>query len=339
MALITTTSDIPINLQGFYDRALLENAKPALLYDRFGQTRPLPKNKGDRINFRRYGKLAVNLNPLAEGTTPTGKKLSVTDLYATIKQYGDYVMLSDWIQMVGLDPNVMDIAENLLSQQLAETKDTLARDVLVAGTTVRYGNGVAARTSIVTAILDDDVASAVRTLEGNDAKKINKIIVAGNGVNTSPINASFIGITHTHARYDIEGLKGFVPVNEYASRDSLASENGEIIEIGSTPGIRWFATTNAKIWADSGGSVGTTGLVSTSASLIDTYASLILARNAYGTVPLQKETVKMIAKQLGSAGTEDPLDQRATVGHKFATTTRILNDDWMVRIEHGVTSL
>lgn len=339
MGIITTTSDIPSNLQGFYDRALLENASMALLYDKFGQTRPLPKNSGTRINFRRYGKLAVNLTPLGDGVTPTGKKLSVTDIYATIKQYGDYVTVSDWLTMTGLDPNVLDIAENLLSTQLAETKDTLARDILVAGTTVRYGNGVTARTSIVTAMSNDDVDSCIRTLEGNDAKKITKINTAGSGFNTSPIGAAYLAICHPHLRRDIESLSGFTPIQEYASRDSLSTENGEIVEIGATRGIRWLASTNAKIWADGGGAVGVTGLVSTSASNIDVYGVVILGRNAYGTVPLQKETVKMIAKQLGSAGTEDALDQRATVGHKFATVTKILNDDYMVRLEVGATSL
>lgn len=338
-AVITSTSDIPSSLQGFYDRSLLENASKALLYDKFGQTRPIPLNKGTRINFRRYGKLPVNLNPLADGVTPTGKKLSVTDLYATIKQYGDYVTLTDWLIMTGLDANILDIGENLLSVQAAETKDTIARDVLVAGTTVRYSSGVSARTSVVTALSDDDLDSVIRTLESNDAKKINKIVTAGSGINTSPINASFIGITHPHCRKDIVSRSGFVSVAEYASRDSLSTDNGEIVEIGSTPGIRWLATSNAKIWQDGGGSVGTTGLISTSGTSIDVYASLIIARNAYGTVPLQKDTIKMIAKQLGSAGTEDALDQRATVGYKFATTTKILNDDWIARIEHGVTSI
>ena len=339
MPVMTTTSDVPSNLQGFYDRALLENASMALLYDKFGQTRPMPANKGTRINFRRYGKLPVNMTPLGEGVTPTGKKLSVTDIYATIKQYGDYVMLTDWLMMTGLDPNILDIAENVLSVQLSETKDTLARDILVAGTSVRYGGGVSARTSIVTALSDDDLDSVIRTLEGNDAKKINKITTAGSGINTSPISASYIGITHPHCRRDIQNRSGFVPVAEYASRDSLSTESGEIVEIGSTPGIRWLASTNAKIVIDSGGAIGATGLVSTSGTLIDTYISLILGKNAYGTVPLQKESVKTIIKQLGSAGTEDALDQRATVGHKFATTTKILNDDYMIRIEHGVTSL
>ena len=48
---MTTTSDININITGYYDRNLLERALPVLLYGKFGQTRPLPKNAGDRITF------------------------------------------------------------------------------------------------------------------------------------------------------------------------------------------------------------------------------------------------------------------------------------------------
>ena len=90
MALITGTSDVAVNLQGYYDRNLLERAVPALIHSRFAQVRPLPKNAGTRINFRRYGSLAVNTTPLTEGTTPTGKKLTTTDIYALVKQYGSH---------------------------------------------------------------------------------------------------------------------------------------------------------------------------------------------------------------------------------------------------------
>lgn len=337
MAILTNTADVAVNLQGYYDRNLIENTSKALLYDMLAQLRPIPKNSGTRINFRRYGKIPVNLTPLSDGVTPTGKKLSSTDIYATVKQYGDFVTLTDWLMMVGLDANLLDISDNLLSVQMAETKDTIIRDTVVAGTSVRYGNGVSARTSVVTALSDEDISSVVRTLEANDAKKIKKITPAGSGINSSPIGAAYIAITHPDARFDIEGRKGFIPVHEYASRDSLSDMKGEVVEIGSTGGVRWLATSNAKIWADGGGAVGVTGLVSTSASNIDVYGTVIFGKDAYGTVPLSKESVKMIIRQLGQG--EDPLNQRATVGWKMATTSRILNDELFVRIEHGVTSL
>lgn len=43
--------------------------------------------------------------------------------------------------------------------------------------------------------------------------------------------------------------------------------------------------------------------------------------------------LKTIVKQLGSAGTADPLDQRASAGWKALKTAEILCDEYMVRIE------
>ena len=45
---------IAVNIAGYYDRNLLERALPSLLHDRFGQVRPIPKNQGTQITFRRY---------------------------------------------------------------------------------------------------------------------------------------------------------------------------------------------------------------------------------------------------------------------------------------------
>jgi N4-gp56 family major capsid protein len=109
-------------------------------------------------------------------------------------------------------------------------------------------------------------------------------------------------------------------------------------EIGATKNVRWMVTTNAQVWTDSGATASGTGLV-TSGTQVDVYGTLILAKNAFGVVPLQKKSIQSIIKQLGSAGADDPLNQRSTVGWKTATVAKILNDDFMVRIEHGVTDL
>lgn len=43
--------------------------------------------------------------------------------------------------------------------------------------------------------------------------------------------------------------------------------------------------------------------------------------------------LQTIVKQLGSGGSSDPLDQRATAGWKALKTACILADEYMVRIE------
>ena len=85
--------------------------------------------------------------------------------------------------------------------------------------------------------------------------------------------------------------------------------------------------------------MGVTGLVAADDTTIDVYSTLVFGANAYGMIPLQKGNIKNIVKKMGSAGTEDPLDQRATSGWKMAKTCKILNDDLMLRIEHGATDL
>jgi N4-gp56 family major capsid protein len=48
--------------------------------------------------------------------------------------------------------------------------------------------------------------------------------------------------------------------------------------------------------------------------------------------------METIVKPLGSAGTDDPLNQRSSVGWKAMTTTQILNQAWLVRIESLATA-
>ncbi len=69
----------------------------------------------------------------------------------------------------------------------------------------------------------------------------------------------------------------------------------------------------------------------------DVYATLILGDNAYGTTQLAGEGLQHIVKQLGSAGTSDPLNQRATVGWKAGKVTVRLVEAFMIRIETAST--
>jgi hypothetical protein len=69
----------------------------------------------------------------------------------------------------------------------------------------------------------------------------------------------------------------------------------------------------------------------------DVYATLILGDNAYGTTQLVGEGLQHIVKQLGSAGTSDPLNQRATVGWKAGKVTVRLVEAFMIRIETAST--
>lgn len=325
----TTTAQVAPGTQAFYDRNLLTRAVPADIHGRFGQVRTIPKNGGNQIKFRRYSALAAATTALTEGVTPNGSQLSVTDATATLAQYGDYVTISDIVDLVNQDP-VLTEAGKVLGEQAGTTIDLVRRDVLVAGTNVIYANG-AARADVNTALAAGMLKTAIRFLKNQNAKFIREMIKAGTGIGTSPIRPAYVGLIHPDTEAVLEGITGYKPVTEYSAQMDIM-EN----ECGSYQNIRFVVSTNAKVFTDGGGAKGT--MISTGGVSADVYATLIVAADAYGVCPLSGEAMKNIVKPMGSAGSADPLDQRATSGWKAITTTKILNDAWMVRIEHGNTN-
>ena len=92
-------------------------------------------------------------------------------------------------------------------------------------------------------------------------------------------------------------------------------------EIGKLYGVRFVETTEAKVWAGASSDNRTV------------YSTLILGDNAYGVTEVTGGGLQHIVKQLGSAGTGDPLDQRATAGWKATKVAERLVENYMVRIE------
>lgn len=82
------------------------------------------------------------------------------------------------------------------------------------------------------------------------------------------------------------------------------------------------------------------GALAADKSAADVHFSLVFGKDAYGVVDLEGHgAMQSIVKPRGSAGADDPLDQRSTVGAKVpAYAAKILNDLWLVRIEHGASA-
>ena len=310
----TTTTQIPAGVQAFYDRNLLERAVPSLVHDGFGQTRTIPKGSSKSIKFRKYSALPVASTPLTEGVTPSGSQLSVSDITATVAQYGDFVTLSDMVSMTVEDLIVTEATE-VLGEQAGLTLDTVYRDIINAGTSVHYANSVAGRASVALAPSASDLDAVIKTLKGQNAKKFTQLIQGSAKINTYPIRPAYMAITHTDKVSDLEKLAGWKGVEEYASQGQV-----DMNEAGAYKNIRFLETTNAKVFVGAG-SVG-----------VDVYSTLVLGKDAYGVVGLKgNRNIETIVKPLGSG--DDPLNQRSTVGWKAVATAKILNDAFMVRYE------
>lgn len=320
----TDTTVIPAEVNNFYDRTLLMRAIPLFVHTRWAQVRDIPRKAGtSTIKFRRYGNLVAATTPLDEGITPVGSSLSVTDITATALQYGDFITITDKLDYQSQDPVLMEAAE-ILGDQMGDTLDQLTRDVLTAGSN-KYLAGTAntlrsdiAAGDLITEIL---VKKTTRLLKNNKARRMTKMVDATTGYGTTPLNASYIGIVHPNTTYDLKGIANFVPVEKYSSTTGIMEG-----EVGKIDEVRFVETVNAKVFAGEG------------KSDIDVYATIIFGSDAYGTTRISGEAMKNIVKPLGSAGTADPLDQRATSGWKATFVAKILNDAFLVRIEHAVSA-
>lgn len=293
----------------FYQRTLLERLLPSLIHGQWGQKRSIPKREGSTINFRRFNSLAAATTPLTEGVTPAGNSLSIATVTASPLQYGDFVEISDMLDMVGIDPVITETTE-LLGEQAGDTFDQIVRDVVAAGTGLQYANGRASRATIVaTDVLNSvEIRKAVRTLKRNKVK---------------PVEGGFyIGIVHPDASYDLQSDTMWQDVSKYSNAEAIFKG-----EIGKMWGVRFIETTNAKKYAGAG------------SGGVDVFGTLVLGANYYGIVDVAgSQKPDVIVKPFGSAGTADPLEQRSTVAWKSMFTAVRLQELACVRIEHGATA-
>ena len=299
---VTTDSGLSVENKTHYDMTLIDEASPNLIHDQFGQKRPIPKNGGKKIEFRMFAALPKALTPLTEGVTPNGKKLSATAIEATVAQYGDYVVLSDMLDLTAIDPVVVE-ATKVVGRQAGLTLDTITRNILHTGTNVFYapksdGTAVTSRATLdgTCKLTVDLVRRVAALLKKNNAPKIN---------------GSYVAIIHPFAAYDLMSDPEWQNPHQY--QDTTNIYEGEI---GKIAGVRFVESSEAKIYEDG------------------VFGTLFIAEGAYGVTEITGGGLETIIKQLGSAGVADALNQRSSVGWKATKTAEILVDAYMVRVEH-----
>ena len=320
-----SVTTIPHAINNYYDRLLLEREKPYLVFPNFGQVRNIPVGNTGVIKFRKYGALTANITPLTEGETPAGTNPSVVDITATALWYGDYITYTDKVTIESPDPVLTELTE-VLGEQAGLSIDTLARDVLVLGTNVVYADATSpkanAQTSDVSAtdVLEKVIIDkAVSTLRSANAKYITNFVSPDAGYLTTPVAPCFIGIVHPNSVVNLKAITGFTSVEQYANKGDVMPN-----EVGKYDRVRFIESTQAPIKEDDGN------------GSIDVYCTLIFGKDAYGVTSIQGNAMKTIIKALGSEGSGDPLDQRGSIGWKANFITKILNQSWMIRIEHAI---
>lgn len=308
---------------------LLKRGHEEMILEKFGQTYVLPTKSTKTAKFRRYETLPLATTPLVEGVTPAGVKPTFTDYSVSIEQYGDFIPFTDVIEDTHEDP-VLKENTSLLSQQAAETIETLRWNVVKAGTNVFYANGTA-RTDVNTPVSLPVQRKATRALKRQRAKYLKQIVSSDTRFNKESIGAAFVALTHTDVENDVRSMPGFTDPKNYSQAPAWTNE------IGSVEDVRYVRSNLFTPFLDAGGAKGT--MISTTGTSADVYPIIYFAADAYGIVPLKgKSAASIIVHNPGSSGSSDPLNQRGTIGWKTWQASVILNDLWLVRVEVAATN-
>jgi N4-gp56 family major capsid protein len=312
----TTSEGLSAENKVYYEKYLIDNAKPNLVHSQFGQKRSVPKHGGKTVEFRKYSAFEKAAK-LQEGITPVGKSLSVSTITASLEQYGDYVAITDVVDMTAIDDNLVEATE-LLGDQAGLTLDSIPREVMNGGTNVLYAGGAEGRVMLTGGITVADVKRAATILKAANAKKIE---------------GSYVGIVHPYVSHDLTSDPAWIDAHKYSATEEIFEG-----EIGKLYGVRFVETSEAKVFKSAGSTTANDFIGGEDGGAADVFSTLILGADAYGCIEHENGNLKHIFKNFGSGGTSDPLDQRATAGWKAYQTAVRLVEDNMVRIESLATA-
>jgi len=317
--------------QSIFNTLLLVRGTYALIHQVPVKKYNLARRQGKTMIWRRYSALSLATTALTEGLNPEGRTKSKTDVAATIQQYGDFIEDTDMV--IDTQPDAQS-AENveLLGQQMGETFDQLYRDIFATATNIVYTSGTS--TVTVDQIVDrNDLDRAYRLLRVNKARTFSPMIMAGQNVGTGPVMPSYWAMCDERVAFDLRHVEGFLLPSEYAQKTGvLAGEFG-----ADKNGIRFLASPNGYYLAGASGTTIASTTLKNTGGYADVYSIFICGQECVGGVNLGNGNGGVIRKALGSAGTADPLDMRQTIGWKKYDTRKVLNQDFMVEIQTGVS--
>jgi N4-gp56 family major capsid protein len=279
----------------YYDRLLLKMLRQLEFhYSKYAIEKSLPKNFGDTINWRRFNKLAVTKNALIEGETPAGQKVSGESITAVIAQYGNVMYFTDIVELQQLDKIKQEYTVEL-GFQAKESLDEIVRDALMAEGSVFFPGGVGT-SALLDARADNNADDAIPTID--DFRRIvlsmKKDFIGGN----RKAGGRYVALVSPEVMaqlFEDTRVQNFM---DYGKTNAMFT-TGMVVDMF---GIRFEEVLNAPIFEEGGHSM---------------HISTVIGEEAYAITKLEGAGLKVISKGLGSAGVEDPLDQRQSIGWKI----------------------
>lgn len=226
----TTGADMSPTMKTFYERSLLENSRSTQVFTPLGKKVPM---KGNKIEFRKFNTFPKALTPLTEGVIPTGQNFGMTNLEIETYQHGDFVAVSDRLQMESFDDVIYGATEEMGAAE-GETYDILTRNKILTGTNVvyaEYNNVRATSRSELTAnhkITPTLINQCATWLKKNKVPKFN---------------GYWVWVIHPSQSYDLRESQEWKEFHKYDDVAPIFSG-----EIGTLHGFRFIEDTNVKVY-------------------------------------------------------------------------------------------
>lgn len=328
---ITQYGDISQRTANWAAAQMLKHAEPVICLGLFGQIKPIPKNRASSAKFRRPIPFATATAALTEGVTPVSHKIQYEDVSVALRQFGDVVEITDWVDDLSEDPVLSDVMM-LSGEQAAATTEELLWGILKAGTNKFYANGTQ-RTDVNTVVSLNKIHAIIRNLRVNRAMPVTQMLDGNSNYLTKPVEGGYVAFAHTDCEHDIRALTGFTPTAQYGQRKILSP-----LELGCVENLRFILSPVLDPYADAGGAKG--AMKSTSGTSADVYPIVVVTRDYYATCPLAGQgAVKPTVINPGKIEKSDPLGQRGYIGWKTWWAGVILNEAWGAILECAVTDL
>jgi N4-gp56 family major capsid protein len=336
---------------------LLRRATPIICADRFGMPAPIPKKSTDTARFRRVrnviditkigkvGGSGVDTHAyfaLGEGTPNSAFTLQYDAYNVTLAQYGIWTSITDKSDDMNQN-DVINDAIDVCGDTIAEIKEMVTWGALCSGTSSRLANAAASRAALASAVTLSDIRYATRFLMRNKAKMLTSILDGSIKIGTKPVEAAYVALGHTDLLPDLRKLSGFTPTAEYGSMKPTCPQ-----EVGAVENVRFVlspyfsagAANNAAAFLNQTGAgtattflndFGSNGGANTKA---DIYPLVVMGADAFGTVVLRgMNAAKILTRMPNQPAPGDELGQKGSVAAKTYFASKILNDQWIIRIE------
>lgn len=313
---LTSSTGMAAAISTYYDKLALEYLVPQLKLMQFAVKRPIPKQSGVNVIWRRYSTPTAD-STLTEGTAPSTGALSSVTVSAGLQQIGKVLGVSDLLELTAVDSQVEEAVRELMDYA-AISIETYVRNAIVdgAGVIIERVSGTFSNTNTRGAV---STVYSADTLVGS---VVDAAIARLKRLNVKPFSDGYyVWITHPLASQQLmteTGTAGqWLDVYKYATPENIYAG-----EIGKYKGFRFIEVGTAGSTRD--GSVYLGSSQSTSATSVCAVYNMAFGQGFFGVTEMEGG-VQTFVKGPNQYDKSDPLNQYSTVGYKVTLASKLLN--------------